>query len=95
VTLEKLRQEIDSLDESLVRLLNERAKVCQEIGALKRDLNVPILHSAREAEVIARVTAKNTGPLTDETVEAIYKLIITSCRTLQEKEIEHANRNER
>jgi len=87
VTLEKLRQEIDSIDESLVRLLNERAKISQRIGELKREMNVPILHSAREAEVIDRVKARNNGPMTHESIEAIYKLIITSCRTLQEKEI--------
>ena len=36
--LDELRDDIDRVDEVLVRLLNERARVACEIGRIKKDL---------------------------------------------------------
>lgn len=39
--LPSLRQKIDSLDTTLVNLLNERARVSLDIGAAKRQMETP------------------------------------------------------
>lgn len=82
-----LRRQIDELDEELIKLLNNRASVSLKIGRKKQEENLPVYNSAREEDVIQKVKEKNSGPLTEENIVSIFKIIIESCRTLQEKEI--------
>ena len=53
-TLDELRDDIDRVDEVLVRLLNERARVACEIGKLKKAQGVEIYQPEREAGARAR-----------------------------------------
>ena len=41
MTLPELREAIDKLDDELLRLLNERARLVQEVGRLKAELKQP------------------------------------------------------
>lgn len=81
-SLEALRQEIDDINQALIRLLNKRARVAQEIGKAKK--GGPIYDPAREAEVVKRVIASNNGPLSDDALTAIIKEVIAACRAIQE-----------
>lgn len=85
--LRELRDKIDEIDTALVKLLNERAVVSLQIGGKKQDENLPVYNASREKEVINKVQQKNSGPLNEKNIESIFKIIIESCRTLQEKEI--------
>lgn len=85
--LRELRDKIDEIDTALVKLLNERAVVSLQIGEKKQDENLPVYNARREKEVINKVQQKNSGPLNEKNIESIFKIIIESCRTLQEKEI--------
>ena len=62
-TIEELRDRIDLLDETLVRLLNARAACALEIGRLKRAVGIPIYQPDREAQVLRNVQRFNNGPL--------------------------------
>ena len=67
LSLEALRDEIDRLDEVIVRLLDRRARCAYAIGRLKRSRAWAIYEPAREAAVMAHVRAVNAGlegPLT-------------------------------
>lgn len=75
------REQIDSLDQQLLELLNERARVALQVGIAKGGRN--IRRPEREAEVLANVTGANKGPLADEGVRAIFVKIIEVCRTIQ------------
>lgn len=75
------RKQIDSIDQQLLGLLNERARVALQVGIAKGGNNV--YRPEREAEVLANVTGANKGPLADEAVHAIFKKIIEVCRTIQ------------
>ncbi|MCB9652610.1 MAG: chorismate mutase [Deltaproteobacteria bacterium] len=79
-----LRQTIDGIDQRLVALLNERARVVQEIGRLKRDSTIPIYAPHREAEVLKRVLAANTGPLGDRAIEGIYRELMSGSFALEQ-----------
>lgn len=80
--LATLRSRIDDLDEQLVRLLNQRASIAQEVGAVKK---TPMKFSpAREAEVVARAKQLNAGPLTDVTIEAVMREVISGCLNLEQ-----------
>ncbi|MCW6652547.1 chorismate mutase [Aerococcaceae bacterium NML191292] len=50
------RTKIDAIDRELVRLLEARMQVVEEVARIKREHRLPVLDVAREAQVIERVT---------------------------------------
>jgi chorismate mutase/prephenate dehydratase len=81
--LERLRALVSGIDERLLTLLNERAEAVVEIGKHKRGSNVPIYAPHREAQVLRRVLEANAGPLSDRTIEAIYREIMSGSFALE------------
>ena len=52
--IEAVRQRIDALDAQLLQLVNERARLAQEIGHLKQGANdAPVYRPEREAMIIS------------------------------------------
>lgn len=82
--LNRLRAQIDALNLKLLRLLNQRAKVAQAIGALKQVGGAAIYQPARERVVLDQVSAQNPGPLTGEQVRRIFVEIISACTALEQ-----------
>ena len=80
--LQRHRAAIDALDRELLRLLSERARHAQEIGALK---NGPAYRPEREAQVLRRVQGDNPGPLSDEAVGRVFREIMSACLALEQK----------
>ena len=83
MTLEELRSVIDSLDNQILGLLNERARLAQEIAAIKREKKVNFYVPERERAVYEKLRAENKGPLPDRSVKAIYREIISASRALE------------
>ena len=81
--LERCRVLVDDVDRRLVALLNERTRVVQEIGRVKRQTNMPIYEPKREDQVFANISASNRGPLTEEAVRRIFERIIDEMRMIQ------------
>ena len=81
--LEKCRVLVDDVDRRIVALLNERTRVVQEIGRVKRQTNMPIYEPKREDQVFANISAGNRGPLTEEAVRRIFERIIDEMRMIQ------------
>jgi chorismate mutase / prephenate dehydratase len=79
--LQKLRAEIDRLDEELHALIQSRATLAQKIGELKH--GAPAYRPEREAEILERLSAKR-GVLPAERVIAVFREIISACRGLEE-----------
>jgi chorismate mutase/prephenate dehydratase len=79
--LKALRDQIDALDERLVGLLNERARLAQRIGQLKDD--GPAYRPERETQVLNRVRELGAGPLPPEALARIYTEIMSACRALE------------
>lgn len=81
--LQKLRRQIDALDARLVKLLNERTRRVLKIGRLKQATGGEIYAPDREEAVLQRVLAQNTGPLTAESLRAIYREVMSSALALE------------
>lgn len=81
--LSKLRKKIDAIDESVVAVLNERAKVSLAIGQAKMQGNKGIYVPARERQVLERVRTLNKGPMPQEAFESIYREIMSSSLSLE------------
>jgi chorismate mutase-like protein len=81
--LDEYRVLIDDVDRRLVALLNERTKVVENIGRVKREAHLPIYEPKREDQVFANITGANHGPLTPEAVRRIFERIIDEMRGIQ------------
>ena len=53
--LEDFRKEINKIDNKLIELLNERGKITQKIGTLKKGLNIEIHQPKREKQIIEQI----------------------------------------
>lgn len=80
--LEKLRRQIDALDDELLALVNRRAGLAGRIGALKK--GAAVYRPEREAEILRRMTKTNPGPLAAERVTGVFREVISACRGLEE-----------
>jgi chorismate mutase len=82
--LEEYRVAIDDLDRRIVGLLNERTRVVEDIGRVKRSAQLPIYEPKREDQVYDNISAASAnGPLTREAVRRIYERIIDEMRMVQ------------
>jgi chorismate mutase/prephenate dehydratase len=78
-----LRKKIDQIDAKVVNLLNVRASLAQKIGRLKNRSNQEVYAPHREKEVIERVCELSRGPLPSQSVRAVFREIISACRSLE------------
>jgi chorismate mutase-like protein len=81
--LDELRVLIDDVDRRIVDLLNERTRVVEEIGRVKKHSELPVYEPKREEQVFANITAHNRGPLSPEAVRRIFERIIDEARSIQ------------
>ncbi|NQU94965.1 MAG: prephenate dehydratase [Candidatus Omnitrophica bacterium] len=85
MSLEKNRRKIDQIDGKIVKLLNERALESLKIGKTKQKLNKPTFAPSREKEVYKKVLDKNKGPLSEESMKAVYREIMSGSRALNSR----------
>ena len=84
--LDDLRNNIDRVDEVLVRLLNERARCACEIGRLKKELGVEIYQPDREKQVLDHVRGVAAeGPLGPDAIVRLFERIIDEARRLERR----------
>ena len=82
--LEEYRVVIDELDRRIVGLLNQRTRVVEDIGRVKRLASLPIYEPRREEQVYENISqAIADGPLTKEAVTRIFERIIDEMRMVQ------------
>src|SRR6516164_2471932 len=81
--LEEYRVTIDDLDRRIVELLNERTRVVEDIGRVKRSAELPVYEPKREEQVFANISGCNQGPLEPEAMKRIFERIIDEMRRIQ------------
>jgi chorismate mutase len=81
-TLDDLRNDIDRVDEVLVRLLNERARVACEIGRIKKELGIEVYQPEREAGARPRPRHRRRGPARRRRDARLFERIIDEARRL-------------
>ena len=83
MNLKNLRKSIDSIDSGIIKLLNKRAKVVVNITKVKGKVKESIYVPDREKEVYKNVAAKNSGPMSDGNLCAIYREIMSAALELE------------
>lgn len=81
--LETLRGRVDELNTEILKLINERAVVVQEIGRVKEKSGVNRYDPLRERTMLDLLKESNQGPLPQSTVEHIFKEIFKTALELQ------------
>lgn len=81
--LETLRSRVDDLNIEILKLINERATVVQEIGRVKEKSGVNRYDPLRERTMLDLLKESNQGPLPQSTVEHIFKEIFKTALELQ------------
>ncbi len=81
--VQALRERVDEVDQDLVRALNERASIVQEIVAMKTEAGVPLFDPKREEEILQRAMQYNEGPIYDTSMREIFELILHRIRDLE------------
>jgi chorismate mutase/prephenate dehydratase len=75
--LQKLRKQIDSIDQTIIDLLNRRLETSQQIAGVKIKEGKSIYSPDREREVFKKISGINKGPLKSKALEAIYREIMS------------------
>ncbi|MEN8169630.1 MAG: prephenate dehydratase [Pseudomonadota bacterium] len=84
--LQAIRERIDSLDSELQRLINERAKLAQEVAEVKLAAgeSAVFYRPEREAQVLRRVKERNEGPLAAEAMARLFREVMSACLALEQ-----------
>ena len=91
--LNTLRQSIDAVDCEIQTLINNRAKLAQQVATVKKDhvanspdaekTNPIFYRPEREAQVLKAVMERNTGPIADEKMARLFREIMSVCLDLE------------
>ena len=84
--IEDLRAHINSIDDELLKLLLQRFDVVKKIGAIKGELEIKIVDSSREEEIINRLSLRSAGKINRDDIESIFRPIYEVSKKLQAKE---------
>src|SRR4030088_638414 len=84
--LEKVRSQIDTIDEKIHALINDRARLAQLVGISKTNegKTVDFYRPEREAQVLRMARERNNGPLRDEEVLRLFPEIMSAFLAQQE-----------
>ena len=80
--IKELRKKINSLDDRIIKLLEERFLISKEIGKIKFNSKRNILDKNREREIINRLDI-NSKIISKESVDMIYQNIFKISREIQ------------
>ena len=86
MTLDDLRLKIDSLDDRLLKLYNERMELVHQVGEVKNTTGAPIYRPEREQAILNRLKHQNTkanGKLTDAAIDALFVEMFAVARNLE------------
>jgi len=83
MTLDELRVKIDSIDDTLLKLYNERMELVHQVGEVKNTTGAPIYRPEREQAILNRLKSQNTGKLTDTAIDALFLEMFAVARNLE------------
>lgn len=82
--MEDLRKKMDDVNLQVLKLINERAKIVQQIGDVKEKQSMIRFDPVRERDMLNQIVKYNDGPFENSTIEHIFKEIFKASLELQE-----------
>ena len=87
MALASIRQEIDQIDDQIVKLLEERMHLVEGVVAYKKASGKPILDSKREEVIFEKVRNRVEDKRYQETIVATFSDILKRSRDYQDQNI--------
>ncbi|HCS11383.1 MAG TPA: chorismate mutase [Clostridiales bacterium] len=84
MVLNNARAEINKIDIEIVKLLEKRFNIVNEIGCYKRKQNLPIYDEAREKQVVENCISLLENKEYSKYIDDIYFQIMKSCKDIQQ-----------
>lgn len=78
-----LRKEIDSLDNEIISLLENRLNISRKIGEYKKANHLEVLDTKREEEILKKICNKIDNKNYQNSIIEIYKTIFLESKKLQ------------
>ena len=85
--LESIRQEIDQIDNQIVKLLEERMHLVEGVVVYKKASGKPILDTKREEAIFEKVRSRVEDKRYQETIVATFSDILKRSRDYQDQNI--------
>jgi len=83
MTLDELRVKIDRIDDTLLKLYNERMELVHQVGEVKNTTGAPIYRPEREQAILNRLKSQNDGKLTNSAIDALFLEMFAVARNLE------------
>ena len=85
IPLSELREKIDSIDQQILKLINQRADCAMAVARTKiaEGETGTFYRPDREALVLRRIQELNPGPLADETAVRFFRELMSACLALE------------
>ena len=87
MNLDMIRQEIDQIDDQIVKLLEERMHLVEGVVAYKKSSGKPVLDTKREAVIFEKVRSRVGDKRYQETIVATFSDILKRSRDYQDQNI--------
>lgn len=81
--LQVLRDKLDTIDEQLLKLINDRMEIVHQVGVLKSKSGGAIYRPERERAIIDRLDGLNKGKLNRAAIEALFLEVFAISRNLE------------
>jgi chorismate mutase/prephenate dehydratase len=83
--LDSLRDRIDAVDAQLQELINRRAALAREVAEVKtgQGETADFYRPDREADVLRRISERNSGPLPAEEMVRLFREVMSACLALE------------
>lgn len=82
--MNKIRRDIDKIDDKIFKLLKTRLSKAKKIGELKKYMKVNVDDTEREQEILGRLNIEELSAYKDQITE-IYKEIFKQMKLLENK----------
>jgi chorismate mutase/prephenate dehydratase len=82
--IERLREQIDAVDDEILARLNQRAELVAQVGRAKRAEGSAVYEPTRERRIAERLRAANPGPFPSAGLAPVFREIISATRSLEE-----------
>lgn len=83
-TLDSVRQEIASIDDTILTLLGKRSSLTKKIGRIKKEQHIAVLDVKREEEIMSTLMEKAKKiDLDQDFTRDIWERIFSFARTIQ------------
>jgi chorismate mutase len=73
------REQITAIDLAILDAVNHRIQLVASLHAHKREQGYPTTDAGREAQLIDELRQRNPGPMSDEALERLQRLILELC----------------